>query len=427
MKKRLYNRFKNSRIDTDHIVAVVCVILAISVIAVPVAGQIEDTFTDDFEGGDANGWENVETDTAAVVDTFSTEGNYSLYAASQNIPNNPSNPSFEWVSGPTLDLQEQFTISGTLYYDSVDGEGAENVRVGITGEDQTQTGENVYLLFDYGAGETRIGTDIDDTEGESLNNDFKETWVNFEIQSNAENGTINAKVWEEGTSEPSEYQITRSGFEGNAGPFGVNPGFNDQADREIWLDSIQIDGTTVTDPALRLDTGNYLEFGDTQKYTLYDLQGENEIRYDVTENSTVTSGNPSVISVDEDTNELTATEDENVSTRVNITATYEGRNDIQQVTVAEQSIENLDVLPFLGRTGAMFLDRGFQMILVGLLLSVAATRTGGVYAGLGIYQMSLTAGWLIGWVPIGLALVGLFTTLFIGLNIAANIDYTVRR
>lgn len=405
----------------DNLVAVVCVILAISVLAVPAVAQTQVEVEDTFEDGNIDGWTG---DTIELSQT-STEGNYSLLITPPD--DSEAERVGTWQEGPTLDTSEGFTVTGVAqpnYDTEQDGE----IRLGLIGDREDPDG-NALLIFDGTNGATYLSSDVSPptVPDSNINNDFDGTWVSYEIRSTGDN-QIEAKVWEYGTSEPTEYQINET-FDPLASQFTVNTGAGGALGRELYLDSVSLEGTQAeeTDETLRLDTGNYLGFGETQEYTVYDLVGEREIRNDVTNSATVTSGNTSVITIDESNNEMTATTDENVSTRVNITATYQGRTDVYQVTVAEQSIENLDVLPFFGRIGAMFLDRGFQMVLASLLMSIAATRVSGVYAGLGVYQMGLTAGWLIGWVPIGLAFVGLFTTLFVGLNIAANIDYSVRK
>ena len=427
MKNRLYTRFKNSSIDRDTAVAIVCVIAAISLLSAPVVAQTIDGRTDDFEDQSVEGWEHSPSGIQPDISSESVRGNYSLLVETEKLVGDTSDTTaFEWVSGPTLDLSQEFTVKGTVRPEWESGNIP--IRIGLSGDDQTAIGENAFIIFDVSNGETYLSTTGGD-EGRgngTVANSFADTWVNYEIYS-AGDGTLEAKVWEYGSSEPTEYQLSTTQFSGETGSFGVSAGGDDSSIRNILLDEITVSGTLETDTQLVLETNNRIPYGETESYTVYDLVGEAEIRTDVTDDAIVSSGNESVLSVDQSANELTATSNENVSTRVNVTATYNGRNTVKQIAVADISIENLEVLHFIGRISAMFMDRAFQMILTSLLLAIAATRVANVFAGLGIYQMGLTAGWFIGWVPIGLAFVGLFTTLFIGLNIAANIDYSVRR
>lgn len=417
MRETIKNGFNTvySTIRTNSI-SIVSILLALLVLTAPAIAQDQISRTDDFEDQNADGWEGQNIN----VEATNGPGDYSL-VATDGFGSQEDNP--EWVSGPTLDLTEQFTVSGTSKVQPQDLRSG----FGIVRPNETaDNAEGVILLFSGEFDQTFIARfNGENPPGlDTINTDYDNEWVNWELESDG-GGNVTATVWSTSETKSEGDTISRQ-LDPDSGKFSIFSGVS-PVGRVVSLDSVTASGTTVTSPNLVIGSDNYIPYGETTDYTVYNLEGGNDRRIDVTENATVTSANTSVVTVDESKRELTATADESVNTRVPISAEYEGQFQTKEITVASPTVDNLDVLPFLWRISAMFQDRAFQMILVGLLLSIAATRTASAFAGIGVYQMVLTAGWLIGWVPIGLALVSLFSSLFIGLNIAANIDYTVRR
>ena len=417
MRETIKNGFNTvySTIRTNSI-SIVSILLALLVLTAPAIAQDQISRTDDFEDQNADGWEGQNIN----VEATNGPGDYSL-VATDGFGSQEDNP--EWVSGPTLDLTEQFTVSGTSKVQPQDLRSG----FGIVRPNETaDNAEGVILLFSGEFDQTFIARfNGENPPGlDTINTDYDNEWVNWELESDG-GGNVTATVWSTSETKSEGDTISRQ-LDPDSGKFSIFSGVS-PVGRVVSLDSVTTSGTTVTSPNLVIGSDNYIPYGETTDYTVYNLEGGNDRRIDVTENATVTSANTSVVTVDESKRELTATADDSVNTRVPISAEYEGQFQTKEITVASPTVDNLDVLPFLWRISAMFQDRAFQMILVGLLLSIAATRTASAFAGIGVYQMVLTAGWLIGWVPIGLALVSLFSSLFIGLNIAANIDYTVRR
>jgi hypothetical protein len=62
--------------------------------------------------------------------------------------------------------------------------------------------------------------------------------------------------------------------------------------------------------------------------------------------------------------------------------------------------------------------------LIATVFAVAAARFSGAFAGLAVAQMIIVVAWFGGYVSFATAAVSLFTALFVGLNLAANVDYT---
>lgn len=391
---------------------------------------IEETFTDDFEDGDVKGWSNpVDGQAAREVSQNSTNGQYSLHTGSDMLSQQPQ-PSIFWDTGPVLDMSEDFVVTGTVKVNNP-GDGPSNIRIGIPGDDQSVEGQNAFLIFDLDTGETYLSTSVDQgPSGASTkyNTAFNNVWVNYEIRSAAGNDTLKAKVWEVGASEPDSY-ITRSGFDGISGRFAVNPGYADTNNRQMWLDDVQIEGQRATDPMLTLNTRELFAPGSTHEYTVRETRYQNGMNrsYIVTDNATVESLNTSLLTVNDANNTLTANQSAGPGA-VTIRAQYNNSTTYKEVVVAEPTVQNLAILPtFTWRINAVLGDSFFQALLVSLFVGVATTRYTSAFGGLSASQVMLTVGWFAGYVPWVFGTLGLFLALFIGLNLAANIDYSVRK
>lgn len=417
-KSRLYGLLNSLR---NNSVSIAAVILAILVMTVPVVAQQAINASDDFEDQSFEGWEGANLN---VVQEGAETGNYSL---SQTDGYPDKSEYAKWNSPGPIDLSQQFTIKGTTRTSI----GQYQTRVGLI-NDNDAGAMLVFSKRDNAVVLAEDGVDYSSADDPSISEGsggyYENTWVRWEITSPEGQNSLEATVWEYGTEKPDTPQMTRE-FDPVNAPFGMQAG-PVGANRVIQLDQVSISGERAQDDSLILETGNFMVHGTTQDFTVYqETPSPNTASRnltDVTDNATVTSGNTDILRINDTANQLIveSTTNESRNDRVNITAEYEGGYAYTQVTVATPTVDNLELLPFFWRVNAMFSDRAFQMVLVGVLLSVAATRTASAFAGLGVYQMVLTAGWLIGWVPIGLALVGLFSTLFIGLNMAANINYT---
>jgi len=152
----------------------------------------------------------------------------------------------------------------------------------------------------------------------------------------------------------------------------------------------------------------------------------------VTDTATVTSSNTSVVTVDSQAAELVATSNLQVNDRVTVTATYTDQNGNtyttqQNVTVANETVENIGILPTASRFTASIDDQTIQAILVAIGFGAAASIIASSFAGLGATTLIMTIAWLADYVGDGMIIVTVLVALFIGLNMALNIDYTVTK
>jgi hypothetical protein len=186
-------------------------------------------------------------------------------------------------------------------------------------------------------------------------------------------------------------------------------------------------GGTQTDPNLEIDTRSYLKHGNSSDYAVYYTNSSGDT-IDISNDSglNISSSNTTVITLDTTANTVTATSNESINARENITANYSGMTQKHNVTVANATVDNLEILPGVTRVEATYTDSNIVLILIATMLGVVATRASSAFAGIATIQLVLVTGFFVDLISLGVVLVGLFGALFIGLNLAANIDYTVR-
>lgn len=218
--------------------------------------------------------------------------------------------------------------------------------------------------------------------------------------------------------------------------FGMDPFAGDiTGANRVWFDDVEMNQTSFVD--ITLDVEEYMKHGTNQKYTVELGNGT-----DVTDASTVTSSDEDIIFVSGSTNELQATSDVSKNAEVEITASYKGNTDTKNVTVANMTAENADIMPTGITMGVALIGNAInpvsgdrpggtqltmQIIIVATLAAVAVSRAAGSYAGIGTIVLVMAAGWFMGWVGDGVMLVTIYIGLFIGLNVAANAGVTLPR
>lgn len=172
----------------------------------------------------------------------------------------------------------------------------------------------------------------------------------------------------------------------------------------------------------------FVEPGESTPYTV-EYTDPNGTVVDVTANVSINSSNTSIATIDTDAEEIVGEDGVNGTSEItaNYTVNNETYTDTRTVTVATKTVDNLEIIPGTWRFSAFLDDITIQVLLVAIGAAIVATRAASSWAGLGAMELVLIIGWFADWVPIGIAMLGLFTALFIGLNLAANIDYSVRR
>lgn len=176
-----------------------------------------------------------------------------------------------------------------------------------------------------------------------------------------------------------------------------------------------------------LDVRSPIEANETVGYTVtYMDNGQSE---DVTDSATVTSSNTSVLTVDSTNNTVTAVGER--GSNATLTATYDSPDygtltDSQDVTIVEYSLAFLHTLSGWTAFAVLMSNWGLLLLLISSALATVGARVGGPLLGLAVGLMCVVLLWVMGHVETGVVLITLFATLFIGLNIAANIRYAPR-
>lgn len=419
----LRNRVAQYREKASLVSTMILVFLLLSsTLAIAQVGV--ETWSDDFEDGSTEGWVH---DTSGWPKIATENGNESLYVRTTATDETRA----EWEGGPKLNLSEEFTVNGT--FKGIHEGTKFPIRIGIFGPNTSSSAtDNALLIFDKPNGVTYLSSQEvpDSIPAQNISTSFNNTWVNYEIYSPADDNTIKAKVWQVGTSEPQSYQLEQS-FDPTSGLFGVGPGSNDAHRRHAYLDDVQIEGTEQTDPDLAIETKTLLKHGENQTYSVWYEEFSQEyhgnVSKNVTKDANVTSLDTDGITVNQTNNRLIATNNDTYAQRVDIRAEYNGSVSYTYVTVAEVNMQNLAILPPWYRIGATLGDNTIFLFIIAILSGIAGTRLSTSFGGISMMEMTVVIGWLAGYVSDGLVMVSVFMAMFIGLNLAANIDYQVQR
>lgn len=409
---------------------VVMLVVLLSCAGIAAGQDLQGTFGDDFEDGNADGWTLREAGGSWSVDQTGTVGNHSLVGETQGSGDAVR---ATWTNGPVLDMTKEFSVEGVVKPEFIDVEPNRQVRVGIRSGNATEVGGNAFLQFDREAGVTYLSTSSLQTSADSndtISNSFDGEWVRFRLESDADSDILEATVWEVGTTEPSSPQLTRE-FSGVSGQFIVSVGNN--FDRRASLDQVEITGAQRIADNLTIKTSGLLRHGESQPYTVEltefdDDLGRNVTR-DVTDEANITSQNTDGITVDQTNHTLLATSDTSFNDRVTIRAEHPNVTGAAytEVAVTTVEMENLEILPPVYRIGAFLGDWTVFLLIISIGAGIVGTRGATAFMGLSMMELVLIIGWFGGYLSTGLMMVSVFACLFIGLNLAANIDYQVQR
>lgn len=195
------------------------------------------------------------------------------------------------------------------------------------------------------------------------------------------------------------------------------------------------------DKNLVIDTSQFLQHGEKREYTIYYYERNKNTteleRFDVTADANVTSNNTKAITVDATNHELVATANESINAKVLITAEYQRDNETftaeQNVTVANLTLDNIKILPGPYRISATFSSppdsdaNPMLVIIIATLVGIVGVRASTSFGGLSLMTMAVMVAWFGGFISHGMMLVTIVTATFIGLNVAANINYGIHR
>lgn len=174
---------------------------------------------------------------------------------------------------------------------------------------------------------------------------------------------------------------------------------------------------------LNLRVSPYMNHSDTQEYV---------VRFNddtITGNVTVRSSNITLITVNQTSHKLIATDVINDTGEVNITATYTVDNhtirDSENVTVSPMTIEYVEILSPLYSSIAISTDKTIQFLILAVVAGVGVATIINAFGGIGMMIIALIMGWIMDYIPLGVLLACLFGGIFIMMNTQLN-EYRTR-
>lgn len=242
------------------IVLVTAMVAAVAVpgaIAEPAAAQeSNDTvYYDDFEDGNYGGWTALtngsQTTSNVNVVSDSFWGSTSLHL------DDPA--AVDWTDGRSFSTQESFEYTGTLKANGSDN----RVSIGIKETNQELESSLSFVFADGTTHLTNYDSDrtsfSEASSDETINTAFEDKWVQFRIQYSG--GQMRAKVWEAGSSEPSNWQIEDKAPEDLNGKITVHNGQNVDASRHLLLDRIDTGANGISGKLVNEETGEPISNG----------------------------------------------------------------------------------------------------------------------------------------------------------------------
>lgn len=254
----------------------------------------------------------------------------------------------------------------------------------------------------------------------SIGEFYVNRWYNIEIRNVDQfEKTYTVEYWN------SSFNNTETGISYQAN-FSDGYRLQWQVSNHALLDNVSLSSQTVvdTETVLDLQVNNYMEHGSKQSYTVYD----ESIDQDVTDSANVTSNNTDVITVNETTHMLVATNNTSLNERVNISAEFNGKRDTQNVTVANRTLSNIGILPpstwvyaFLSGEDGL-LGGETQWLYVAIILgAIASYVTRNNYIGIGAIAALNFLFWVGDYVSLGILLSSIFYVIFAAI-VLADID-----
>jgi hypothetical protein len=182
------------------------------------------------------------------------------------------------------------------------------------------------------------------------------------------------------------------------------------------------------DEKLRIETREYLEHNTTVPFEVWLYNNSTDSYDNVTTDPdlNVTVENTSVVTVSGAS--ITSTNDTTINQVTWVNATWEptGLNDSQKVVVANETIENVDILPPMQKFTASVGTPDMQVVLIATGVGAGIGLLATSLAGIGGFTLVIIAGWLGGYSETHTLIAGLLIALFVGLNVSQLVEFNGR-
>lgn len=349
-------------------------------------------------------------------------------------------PLANYTMGEPVDVNLEFNWTNNSVTVDLAGSGVSETgtigtfEFGNTANHYTEARFRVDTASGDGTGATAFIDDVRALDGSVSGNVVDDTGAGID------NATVKAKqngneIASTTTNSKGKYDLSLEA--GNYTLAASKDGYHDEEANITYNGGDLTQDFTLINKSQRLDleATNFLEQGDTHPYTVYYYERDNETgileRSDVTQAATVTSNDTNALTINTTSTEFEATDNTSINVIVHVTAEYTTDNetftDEQNVTVASLTLDNIKILPETWRLNASLGNDSMFAILIATLVGIVGARASTSFGGLSLMTMAIIVAWFGGFTSTGIMLVTVFTATFIGLNVAANIDYGIHR
>lgn len=231
-----------------------------------------------------------------------------------------------------------------------------------------------------------------------------------------ENDSINRVTLDGVKLSTFQLSITPRGVSSEGQDIVYLTGYNDGNAKRVKLENVTNTKNFNESANLSLRAEKWMNHNESQDYTVVYMN--NTTNSNVTLESTVKSGNKSLITVD-GTN-LKSTNNTSKVGVVRVNATYE-RNGVsytshKNITVSPLTMKYIDILPPLYKTFAVSGNTVIQFVFFVIIIAIGITRVTNQYAGIGSIVLGLLFGWVMSWVALGVFLLSAFFGIFLIIN-----------
>jgi hypothetical protein len=198
---------------------------------------------------------------------------------------------------------------------------------------------------------------------------------------------------------------------------------------------VSVSGATAVDfdireqnESLRIETREFIEHDQTVPFEVLHYNESTESWENVTADPdlNVTVEDPQIVTIGNGT--ITATNDTTVNNETFVNANYTptGATDSQHVVVANETIENVDILPPMQKFTASVGTPDMQVVLIATGVGAGIGLLATSLAGIGGFTLVIIAGWLGGYSETHTLIAGLLIALFVGLNVSQLVEFNGR-
>lgn len=379
-----------------------------------------------FEGNVTDRWTVTQQDGSSSASTTTlraVDGNQSMEMYTE--------------TGETVEIQtnkngianKTWTLNFSIYPDA--SRSSNTFARGRTYVGLTDGVETVYIGANPPGSEyLKVWGSVVNNAAETSSGEEEDKWRRFTVESN---GTHIEASTDDGFNTTTTYSGNWSNVgdvsvvvqQSESGSFSGEHTYAQYDDIELSSSLVGSGAVTNDSEDLELDVKPYMKHGQKQEYSV--RYNDSDTWTDVTGSATVESEDPDVVRVYQSNQTLVATSNVSVNQRVYVNATYNNLYTEENVTVANNTVENLDILPgFMWKFNAVVNNDNVRVLLVALMAAVVATKYATAFTGIGAFVIVSVVAWTGDYYGTGPMIVSVLFGIMVGLNLALNVDRSLR-